>query len=270
MIFYISSGLFITEKLYQRQLNMLKKLIKTAKISIGVGIDLGTYPETRKCSYINKKQLLNRCDDLINIGLDIIFVNTVTKYTDTNKLFEEIFELKNKYKDIANEPKFRIAIACDDNYSPSLSQLDELYETLKEIYIKNKDNNITSNLYPYLDVIYTPNIYKLTDNMFLFQFSPFYCGLFSEMITVLSNGELSHCHMNITDHIIELNEYEQKEDFLYNKECLNCDYFMVCRGGCFYRYNVMKNNLENNKNIYCEWVKKSYNLSMYKLLNKIK
>ena len=76
--------------------------------------------------------------------------------------------------------------------------------------------------------------------------------------------------MNITDHIIELNEYEQKEDFLYNKECLNCDYFMVCRGGCFYRYNVMKNNLENNKNIYCEWVKKSYNLSMYKLLNKIK
>ena len=94
MIFYISSGLFITEELYQYQLDVLTRLSKTINISVGVGVDLGTYPETRVCKYITKQQLLKRCDDLINCGLNVIFVNTITKYTNIDKLFEEIFSLE--------------------------------------------------------------------------------------------------------------------------------------------------------------------------------
>jgi MoaA/NifB/PqqE/SkfB family radical SAM enzyme len=228
MIFYISSGLFISEELYQQQLEVLKTLSKTVNMSIGVGVDLGTYPETRICSYISKEQLLQRCDDLINNGINIIFVNTVTKHTNINNLFEGILNLKHKYNNVSNKPKFRIAIACDKIYAPSLKQLDEMYDMLKDIYFSINDNNITSNIYPYLDVIYAPSIYKLTESMFYFQYEPFYCGVFSDMITILSNNELRHCHMDTTDTAIDLKEYIYKDKLLNNEECLNCDYFMIC------------------------------------------
>lgn len=270
MVFYISSGLFIVEELYQYQLDVLTRLSKTVNISIGVGVDLGTHPETRVCKYIPKQQLLKRCDDLINCGLNIIFVNTVTKYTNIDNLFEEIFSLEKQYENVSNKPKFRIAIACDDTYSPTLSQLDKMYNVLKNIYIENNDSNITSNIYPYLDVIYAPNIYKLTDSMFYFQYESFYCGVFSDMITILSNNELRHCHMDTLDTSIDLKDYIYKNNLINNEECLNCDHFMICRGGCFYRYNIMNKNLENGKNVYCEWVKKSFHLSLYKLSNLFK
>ena len=264
MTIYISSGLFFSDAIFNKRVQQLKNI---PNIKLGIGVDLGTYPETRCGLYINKQMLLERCHTLIENGFSLVFANTVSKNTNTLSLFSEIKEIQKMYNGYTNKIAYRISIACDAKLTPYMSQLDELYNYMKSIYIESPQINITSNLYPYTDVIYAPSIYKLSNTSYYFHYPPFYCGLFRDMITILPNGKICHCHMNILDDTMNINNFKYKEDFLQSKQCAECDYILICRGGCLYRKQIANTVLENNQNIYCEWIKKSFELSLYKLLN---
>lgn len=261
--FHISSGLFMSDELFEKQINKLTALKDDVHFSIG--IDLGTEPYTRHCLFMGKDKLLHRIDTIINLGFDVVFVNTVTCNTNVSKLFKEIAELENKYKQYTNRPKFRVSIACDEKYIVTENQLEELYAHLKANY----DNNfITSNIFPYLDVIYAPNIFKISDEIYYFNYDSMYCGIFSDMINILPNGTPIHCHMAIDDTTLDIDSFKYKDQLLHDKDCMNCSHLFICRGGCFYRKQITDTCKQNNKNLYCEWIKKSFELSLQKLNNK--
>lgn len=251
---YISSGLYIDDNKFNYIVDRIKSY---HNISIGVGVDLGTYPETR-IGTIDKSKLLSRCETLLDNNINTILVNTVSKFTNTDKLFNEISDFKSKY----NKAKFRIAVACDDKYSPSIEQLNKLELKLDSEYSK-QNFNLTSNIFPYTDVINAPSIYKIDDGIYYFSYSPYYCGIFSDMINILPNGQLIHCHMSPTDNTISIDDFHNKELLTSNEKCKNCDFYLQCRGGCFYRYQICD---KFETNIYCEWIKKSFILSLKRLV----
>lgn len=261
--FHISTGLFMSDELFEQQISKL--IYIKDMVHFSVGVDLGTIPYTRFCPSIDKNMLLQRIDKLISYGFDVVFVNTVTCNTNVTALFEEISILENKYKEYTNRPKFRISIACDEKYIITKKQLNELYVNLKNNY---SNSYITSNIFPYLDVIYAPNIFKISDDMYYFNYDSMYCGIFTDMINILPNGTPIHCHMAIDNPILNIDDFKYKDQLLHDTDCLNCDYLFICRGGCFYRKQITDRCKHDNENLYCEWIKKSFELSLYKLNNK--
>ena len=255
IVYYISSGLYVDDDTFDY---FCERAVTYEHLSIGVGVDLGTYPETR-IGNISKRKLLDRCDRLIDEGIDTIYVNTVSKNTIPKKLFEEIDEILEKHPNA----KFRIAVACDKEYSPTVDIINEIYDLLKDAYSKQKFN-LTCNIFPYNDVIYAPKIYKIVDGAYYFSYSPYYCGVFNDMINMLPNGDIIHCHMNPFNIMIDIDDFEYKNELIHNKTCEACEFYLQCRGGCFYRHQIL--GLHSDNNIYCEWIKKSFILSLYRLV----
>lgn len=258
VIFYISSGLFISEEDFRYFVSTFKDI---NNLSIGIGVDLGTYPETR-VGNINKAELLARAVTLYDNGYNIIFVNTVTKYTKAEALFSEIETWTTRCPDA----KFRVAVACDATTTPTEKDIQDIYELMDKRYSANK--NITANVFPYLDVIYAPDIYCLNDDTFYLSYAPTYCGIYRDMINILPDGTFTRCHMNIEDKNMKIDSFKCKEELIDPTDCKDCCMYLVCRGGCFYRKRIADTYITTSgTNIYCSWIYKSFVLALSRLAN---
>jgi len=150
----------------------------------------------------------------------------------------------------------RISIASDDVLYPSLAQVDNLYQIIRELY---KTYPITSNLFPYTDVVKSANILKISEDIFMLAYEPFYCGLYADMLTIREDGSIVNCHMHPYDYKELTNEiYSQ---LFEDEDCINCNMFLLCRGACPNR----KLHALESKESYCLWIKYSYILALNRL-----
>lgn len=263
--FYISSGLLYSDKIFKQVvMDCIELKNYGVNFYIGVSVDFGTTMDTftRVNKYnLTQQDILDRANILYEKGISIRYATIVTKNTDLNILKEDIVNHCNKYYKesdmIMDSSKVqyahRISIASDNELYPSLDQVDNLYRTIKDLYIKYP---VTSNLFPYTDVVKSANILKITDDIFMLAYEPFYCGLYTDMLTIRENGDIVNCHMHPF-------EYKDLTNLLYeqlfeDKDCMNCNMFLICRGACPNR----KLYAYESKNSYCKWIKYSYQLAL--------
>jgi radical SAM protein with 4Fe4S-binding SPASM domain len=261
--FYLSSGLLFDITDFTNIVCKLKTM-NNIPISIGISLDLGCPNNlyTRKnLNNLTCHKLINRAKILTEeTGIPVIIVTTISKNTDANILRKDI----NRCLDLLPNSALRFAIACDDIYHPTLKQIDNICDIL-ETYVDNK--LITNNIFPYYDVINSQNLVKFDDNIYSIVFNDTSCGVFSNMINMLPNGELIHCHMNPYDEITNINDFKNKNEIIYGtKECNECLYWRVCRGGCYYRKQYNKESVDS----YCYWIKQSFILALKRLYSKHK
>lgn len=253
--FYISSGLLFDKKTFKRVLSNLKEV--SYSLSLGISLDLGCKDiYTRHNALgLTLKDLLERAQKINeNTKTPTILVTTISKFTDINTLENDIEYCLNNL----SQSRLRFAVACDELLYPDIDLIDNICELLKK-YISN--SKITSNIFPYYDVINSQYVIKITDNCYNIVFNDTSCGVFSNMINMLPNGNLIHCHMNPYDTIFDINKFDKRDDIMLSSECHDCDYWRVCRGGCYYR----KLTGTKSKESYCYWIKKSFILALKRL-----
>jgi len=270
---YISSGLLFSDGIFNKTKQLLTKINTLGvNFSIGVSVDFGTEPFTRTCSTNNITQniLLNRIDELINLGIPCVAATVITKNTNIDSCIDQLINNHKKYRSIINKediitgkPRkiaYRVSVACSNEYHPSIQQLNILYNKMLQLY---KDNNlITSNIFPYTDVIASAHIYQVSDDIYTLIYPPMYCGIYSYMIEVYPNGEIGSCHMEMFDRSVNIDDNEyNKQMILRPKKCYDCSFFLVCRGACI---NRLKFSEESNE-LYCTWIKYSYDLALERL-----
>ncbi len=268
-ILYISSGLLFNDKKFNTAKNEIKRLIEYGiDVTIGVSVDFGLTDEqfTRVSNKatINKQILLNRCQELEAVGTRIVYATIISRDTNIEILKQEVVKhytnkkefFKLSSMDVLADRKFayRISVANSDDNHPSMDQVQELYEMYNDLY---KEVALTSNLYPYSDVIYAPDVHKLDDDNFLFLYESNYCGIFSDMITMLPDGNLTSCHMTPEPEALDITE-EQYNYYFKNEKCNACDFYNVCRGLCVNR------NLQAPEamDVYCKWAMLSFELAL--------
>ena len=257
---YMSSGLLFDNVYFVDILNKIEKL--NFPISIGISLDLGC-----KTIYTRKNNYNITCNDLINrakmindiTNSNVILVTTISKYTDIITLEKDINYCISNLPDVT----LRFAIACDDKLYPSITQIDEICELLTQ-YVNNP--NITNNIFPYYDIINSQHVVKINEDRYNIVFNDTSCGVFSNMINMLPNGELIHCHMNPYDTSTEIINFNTNKNMILNPECCDCEYWRVCRGGCYYRKQI---NIESTRS-YCYWIKRSFELALKRLYAKNK
>ena len=269
---YVSSGLLFSPQKFEYAISQLKKIVDYGiDFSIGVSVDFGLSPEnfTRisNKTLINKNILLERCSIIEDIGIRVVYSTIVSNKTDIDLLKKDLLSLhesKKEHFDISDMDSksdrkyaFRISVSNDDSLHPSMEMIQELYKFYKDAH---ENIALTSNLYPYTDVVYSPLIKKLDEDTFLFLYPSNYCGIFDDMITMLPNGDLTSCHMTPYTSNFEISE-EQINYYFNNEKCDQCDFFNVCRGLCVNR------NLQAPKamDVYCEWAKLSFELALKRL-----
>jgi radical SAM protein with 4Fe4S-binding SPASM domain len=275
---YISSGLLFSKDIFDRVKRILVKINEFGiKFSVGISVDFGTIPFTRTCSTYNITQsmLLDRIDELVSLGIPCVAATVVSKNTDIDNCINQLIDNHKKYKSIINKediitgnPRriaYRVSVACDDEYHPTLQQLNELYDRMLQLY---KDSNlITSNIFPYTDVIASARVCQINEDIYTLVYPPMYCGIYSYMIEIYPNGEIGSCHMEMFDRSVYIDDNEyNKQMILHPKKCYTCEFFMVCRGACI---NRLKFSEESNES-YCTWIKYSYDLALERLYSMYK
>ena len=270
---YISSGLLFSKDIFDRVKYMLVEINKLdTKFSVGVSVDFGTIPFTRTCSTstITQNVLLDRIDELVNLGIPCVAATVVTKNTNIDNCIDQLMSNHKKYESIISSEDiitgssrkiaYRVSVACDDEYHPSLQQLDTLYNRMLHLYKNN--NLVTSNIFPYTDVIASARVHRVNEDIYTLIYPPMHCGIYSYMIEVYPNGEIGSCHMEMFDRSVYIDDNEyNKQMILHPKKCYDCDFFMVCRGACI---NRLKFSDESNES-YCTWIKYSYDLALERL-----
>ena len=253
--FYISSGLLFDKKTFKTVLSNLKDV--NYPLSLGISLDLGCKDVYTRHNALglNLKNLLERAQKINeNTIIPTILVTTISKFTDIITLKSDI----EYCLDNLPQSCLRFATACDELLYPDIDLIDDVCELLEK-YIDNP--KITSNIFPYYDVINSQHVVKITDNCYNIVFNDTSCGVFSNMINMLPNGNLIHCHMNPYDATFDINKFDKRDDITLSSECHDCDYWRVCRGGCYYR----KLTGTQSKKSYCYWIKKSFILALRRL-----
>lgn len=275
---YISSGLLFSKDIFDRVKHTLVKINNLGtKFSVGISVDFGTVPFTRTCSTytITQDILLDRIDELISLGIPCVAATVVTKNTNIDNCIDQLMSNHKKYESIISSediitgsPRkiaYRVSVACDNDYHPSLQQLDTLYNRMLQLYKNN--NLVTSNIFPYTDVIASARVHQVNEDIYTLVYPPMYCGIYSYMIEVYPNGEIGSCHMEMFDRSVNIDDNEyNKQMILYPKKCYDCNFFLVCRGACI---NRLKFSEESNES-YCTWVKYSYDLALERLYSMYK
>ena len=275
---YISSGLLFSDNIFNKTKQLLAKINALGvNFSIGVSVDFGTEPFTRICftNNITQNILLNRIDELINLGIPCVAATVITKNTNIDNCITQLIDNHKKYESIINKediitgkPRkiaYRVSVACSNEYHPSLWQLNDLYDKMLQLY--RNYNLVTSNIFPYTDVIASARVYQINDDVYTLVYPPTYCGIYSYMIEVYPNGEIGSCHMEMFDRSINIDDNEyNKQMILHPKKCYDCSFFLVCRGACI---NRLKFSEESNES-YCTWIKYSYDLALERLYSMYK
>lgn len=269
---YISSGLLFDDNKFNHATKELTKLInKNIPLTIGVSVDFGLPDKgfTRVCSTtkITRDILLDRCSILEDIGVRVVYATIVSKNTKIELLKKHItnhyIEKSNKFDLSKMDSKkdrdfaYRISISNHNKLYPSIKKVEFLYNMYKELYSQIP---ITSNLYPYTDVIYSPKIIKIDPDNFLFLFPNNYCGIYTDMIAIFPNGEVGSCHMNPYDRNLKPTD-EQSDYFFNNKKCKECNFFGICRGLCVNRNLQAADAMDS----YCLWAKFSFELALKRM-----
>lgn len=266
--FYISSGLLYSDKIFKQVvMDCIELKNYGVNFYIGVSVDFGTTVDTftRVNKYnLTQQDILDRTNILYEQGISVRYATVVTKNTDLNILKEDIINHCNKYYKesdmIMDSSKVqyahRISIASDNELYPSLDQVDNLYRTIKDLYTEYP---VTSNLFPYTDVVKSASVLKITDDIFMLAYEPFYCGIYTDMLTIREDGSIVNCHMHPF-------EYKEMTEELYlslfkDKDCMDCDMFLMCRGACPNR----KLYAIKSKESYCLWIKYSYILGLERM-----
>ena len=243
--FYISSGLLFNNLFFEECINNFKKMKCTQNISIGISSDLAS--NTRRNTFnLDYLDLYERCHILNKEDLfsRVICVNTVSSNTKIDDLLKIIENDKSGLF-------FRIAIACTDNVN-SISEdgLAKIYH----FFINNIENNkITSNVFPYFNVLNSPKIMELEKGHFFLKYPSKYCDKFYSTITINPLGKIVPCHMD---------PYAKSNlKFELDSTCKNCSHVLVCFGGCHHRREF------ENRKIYCDWIKMSFDIGLRRLDN---
>lgn len=280
IILNISSSLLYNNEIFNRVVKTCIDLKnKNIPFFVSISIDFGTNEKnytriSTTNSYINKKTLIDRANILMYNNIPIKLSSIVTALTNIKQLEIEIkqhylsslfYNTNINYRSLNVNSLFNYRIAAVHNNELYLSneKIDELFEFLA----RNKETlPITQNMFPYLDIIKTTDIVKISDNIYMLLYQPTYCGIYSRSITIMLDGNLSSCHMDPYNNNVYLTENMKDYDLIFNnKKCNNCEYYLVCRSGCI---NI---NKETNKkealDSYCYYLKQCINFSMQNFYN---
>jgi radical SAM protein with 4Fe4S-binding SPASM domain len=269
---YISSGLLFDDEKFEYAKNELIKLLNNnIDFTIGVSVDFGLkekdFTRTSKKAKITRELLLDRCSILEDIGARVVYATIVSKNTNIQSLKQHIknhylekydkFNLESMDSNKDRQFAYRISVSNHDTLHPDVEKIEQLYNMYLELY---DSLPITSNLYPYTDVIYSPDIMKLDSDNFLFIFPNTYCGIYTDMVAIFPGGEIGSCHMTPYDRNLKPT-HEQHNYFFKNSKCDSCDFFLICRGLCVNR-NIQA---PDAMDVYCLWAKYSFILSLKRL-----
>jgi radical SAM protein with 4Fe4S-binding SPASM domain len=274
---YISSGLLFNDEKFESAKTELTNLIENnIDFTIGISIDFGLldkqFTRLSNKTKITRQLLLERCSILEDIGIRIVYATIVSENTDIDLLKKHIIDHYNNKSNKFNLDKmdtnqdrsfaYRISISNHNTLYPSVEKVRSLYDMYVELY---ETLPITSNLYPYTDIIYSPDIIQLDPDNFLFILAHTYCGIYTDMIAIFPGGEIGSCHMTPYDRNLKPTK-EQYDYFFNNEKCNSCDFFGICRGLCVNRNLQAPTAMDS----YCLWSQLSFKLSLKRLylLNK--
>jgi radical SAM protein with 4Fe4S-binding SPASM domain len=266
-LLYVSSGLLFTDGKFQYAKEQLEQIRSSGiDLTVGVSVDFGLgddqFTRISRTTNITRDILLNRCSEIEELGIGVVYITMISKDTNVDLLKRHIkqhyldknekFDLSSMDTNSDRHLAYRITISNDDTFFPSIQTVEELKVMYDELY---DELPITSNLYPYTDVIYSSIIVKLNEDNFIFLFRHSYCGIYTDMVSIFPNGEISPCHMTPFER--DLTIQKECSDYLFNNEkCDNCGFFLVCRGLCPNRNLQSPDAMDS----YCLWAKYSFEL----------
>lgn len=263
---YISSGLLFDSATFNTALfELLRAKRAGIDVSVGTTVDFGIPSEhyTRIGPFGNMKDaILSRAEEIGAAGVPCAISSIVTKDTIPSLLISEITEHASKHAgnvDMATGKRrkhaYRISVSNDDKTHPSLSQVKEIETLLEASYATSP---VTSNVFPYTDVINGADVISIGDDKHMLVYPPSHCGIFSNMRSIHPTGTFG-CHTL-------LGEDGAKDDTVKNillkdERCASCDLALACRGACPTR----KMFAPEANDTYCAWIKASFRLALIRL-----
>jgi len=268
-LFYISTGLLLNEEDFQQAFQTCKTWIEQQiNFYLGVTVDFGVEDKNftrRNIYHYNRETLLERTSKLEQIGCSVRYVSILNKYTDADLLFKHLIQHFASKPNLASsmsttgEKKLTYRICCADH--PTLYPTTELLTDVAHRMLNSYDLPITSNLFPYTDVVFNARVVCLEEDVFTLVYPNMYCKIFNGLITLTPFG-FTDCHM--TPYKNQLEPSSQEEKLLLSEECRNCSFFLMCRGGCIKRRVFLINSPEAQQ-AHCIWTKYSYILGVWRL-----